>query len=217
MALDLTIEVYTNDECDELFVEDVTGLYSTSNLGGYGAANNVLINDVTDVTITLAYTTLSTNLVFALTVVNGTITVATMTLGSATPVNILSLLTSTVWPPTSANPFSLTQSTYSATLPTFDDGVYTVTYRIAGAHSAVPFDYSTTENELVSCAVCCCISEKSLNIDINDTDALVANLIPSAYLAAAEYATDNGSVTSANSLLAKAAAVCADTDCGCGC
>ena len=209
MALDLTIEVYKNDACTDLLIEDVTGLYSTpSNTGGYNSPNPAVAN-ATDLVITLTYTQLAVDAVYTFTILSGVIQTATVTLGSATPVNIISFI-DTTWPMTSANPFNLTDTTYGAGLPTFDDMVYEVSYVVT--ISAV--EYTTTAQVLVDCATCCCISTKALNIDINDTDKLVASLIPYAFLQTAGYANDLGNTSDANTLLNKAADLCADTDCG---
>lgn len=215
MALELKIALYTNDECDELLLEDETDLYSSDNTGGYGSPNPA-VNDVTGVTITLTYSKLGVDLVFALTLVNGVITAATMTFDSATPINILSLLTSTTWPFTSANPFSLTTTDYSDTLPALADMVYEVEYVIEGSTGGTPFEYTTTDTELVSCETCCCISKKGVKIDINDTDNLVKNLIPSAMLKVAKYANANGNTDQANTFQTRAMDIC-ENGCGCGC
>jgi hypothetical protein len=212
MALDLKIDVYKNDDCTGLLLEDKTGSYATpSNTGGYGSPNP-LSSAATAVQITLTYTQLSVDLVYTLTVVNNVITAATATLGAATPVDIISFI-STVWPMTSANPFNLTDSNYSVTFPSFDDGVYSVEYVVT--ISAV--DYTTTSNVLVDCATCCCITNKALNININNTDALVENLIPMAFIKLAEFAVAGGSVTNGNKFINKASALCDGSSSGCGC
>lgn len=215
MALSLDIQLYTNAACTNLFLEDMTGAYTATNLGGYGSPNPPA-NSVTSVTVTVDYTLLEISNVFEFTVSSGTITAATMTLDGGTPVNILSLLTSTAWPFTDTNPLNLTTTDWSDTLPSFDDMVYTVTYQVEG-DSGGAFDVSTVESALVKCSVCCCINKKTLKIDINDTTKLVNSLIPVAYLKTASYAKADGLTDKANSYLQRAQAICDNSDCGCGC
>ena len=211
MALDLKIILYPDDTCSNLYLEDVTGLYNaTSNTGGYNTPN-MAVNSVTAVTITLTRNTVP--VVYNFTVVNGVITAATATLSSGTPVNILADMTSTAWPFAYPDNFNLTPSAWSDTFPTFEDGVLEAEYVVDGSST-----YTTTDNYLNSCSVCCCIAQKAVTININDTDSLVANLIPQAYLSVAGYANEAGLVDKASKFLTKATDICDESeDCGCGC
>lgn len=210
MALDLKFTLYTDDACENLYLIDTTGTYSTANTGGYNSPN-LAINDIDVVTATL--TVLGTDIVFEFTVANGVITAATATMGT-TIVNILSALTATSWPFDYNNPLNLTPSFYSASLPTLEDGDYQVEYEVEDSDEEITF--TADDTILIECATCCCISKKMAGVNINDKANLVANLVPLAYLEVARYADDAGDVTKANNYIIKAAAACND-DCGCGC
>ena len=213
MALDLKIELFTDDECENLYLSDSTGLYSSDNTGGYNSPNLAIANvDLVVITVTI----LGTTLVYELTVSSGTITAATATLGSGTPVNILSLLESTTWPFPDATPFNLTPTVYSANFPAFEDGVWDVEYNVQ--YTGGPESYTTDDLYLNKCATCCCISDAMTSINIHNKEELVGWLYPNALLTVAQYATDNGNVSQANSFLTKASDICSGaSDCGCGC
>lgn len=148
---DLTISA-TLVDCSGLTFSDDTGEYdATTNPLGYGVPNGPGLDDVTDVTLTLRYSRLSTDLVFAFEVTSQVITAATLSLGGATAVDILSELTSTAWP---LEDFDLTAD-YGVTIPDFSDDVYKITYQIEGEadDSGTPtaFDYTTILWKPVSC------------------------------------------------------------------
>jgi hypothetical protein len=216
MALDLKIILYTDDTCDNLYLEDTTGLYSTDNSGGYNSPN-MAVASVTSVVIVL--TVVGVGITYEFTVSSGTITAATVTMDGGSAINILSAMTSTVWPFTDSNPFNLTPSSWDSTLPALEDQVYPVTYTVTGEtadNPPEPVIYETTSSYLLTCATCCCVSEQMLSVNINDKAKLVENLIPTAYLAVAGYANEAGNVDKANSYIAKAAAICGNSsNCGC--
>src|SRR5690349_21444610 len=95
---DIQIELFISNDTYSVFLEDTTGLYSPTNLEGYGLPGGPDVNDVTSVTITLNYTQLDVDVVYAFTIVNGVITVCTLSFANASPVNITSELPSTAWP-----------------------------------------------------------------------------------------------------------------------
>lgn len=213
MALSLKIALFTNDACDALYLADDTGVYTSTNTTGYNAPNLTIASvDLVVITVTI----LGTTLVYELTVSNGAITSATATLGSGTPLNILSDLSSTVWPFPDAIPFNLTPTAYSTDFPAFEDGVWQVDYNVQYTGGAQSF--TVQELYLNKCATCCCLSKASTSINIHDVDKLVASLYPNALLTVAGYAADNGNVSQANSFLTKASDICTGADsCNCGC
>lgn len=212
----LTVALYLNDARTSLFLEDITGLYSAgSNPLGYGVPT-VTTNSVTMLTVTLNYTQLSSSLVYVFTLTNSVITAATLSFGGLAAVNILSQFPSTVWPFTSANRLELTKSYVGITLPSFDDMVYSVTYRIQGTYTAIVFDYTASTQELVDTNVACCLSKKLVLVDINDSDSYQKSLVINAYLLTAFNANADLNTTKANQYLNLATALC-DDECSCGC
>lgn len=211
----LSVALYLNDAKTSLFLQDTTDLYSPNNPLGYGALT-VTTNSVTTLSVTLNYTQLSSALVYVFTLTNSVITAATATFAGGTTINILSQLPSTVWPFTSANRFELTKAFTGITLPTFDDMVYSVSYRIQGTYTAIVFDYTATAQELVDTNVSCCLSNKLALVDINDTDSYQDSLTINAYMLTAFNANADLNTTKANQYLNLATALC-NNGCNCGC
>jgi hypothetical protein len=145
------------------------------------------------------------------------ITDANFILDGGVPINIYSLMDSYDWPFTSTNPLNLTTDLWTSTIPLFEDMVYTVDYSVTYTPGVSPVVVTTQNLLLVDCQTCCCVSKKTLSIDMNDTDTMVALLIPTAYLQAAQFAADNGLVDTANTFIAKAKKLCDQSKCGCGC
>lgn len=217
MPLSLEIQTYTEKSCDNLFLEDMTGLYvAGTNPGGYGAPNPT-INDITKVNVVVNYTALEASTEFIFDVALGVITDANFILDGGVPINIYSLMDSYDWPFTSTNPLNLTTDLWTSTIPLFEDMVYTVDYSVTYTPGVSPVVVTTQNLLLVDCKTCCCVSKKTLSIDMNDTDTMVALLIPTAYLQAAQFAADNGLVDTANTFIAKAKKLCDQSKCGCGC
>lgn len=223
--LNLTVELYSNDDCDGLILEDITGLYSANNLNGYNLPNGVAVNDVTELVITLNYTILSVSAVYTFTIVNGVITAATIEFNGASPVDILSQLSSTAFPFTSTNPFeffnSYVDGSSTIALPSIEDGAYSVSYNITGSALDVTtetdFDLTATDMVLVDCATCCCINNLFAAIpeDCGCDDSKSLNAITAkSYLEIARYAVEVDNSERANIFINKAKTVC-DCDCGC--
>lgn len=201
MPLNETISLYTDAACENLMLEDTTV---------YGVGGNPASSTITGSVIIVTYTLLGTTVTYTLTVVTNVVTAATMTLGAAAPVDILSNLASTVFPFTSANPFSLTDTDYHATMPQFQDQVYDVTYNITGTAG---LNETTTGVILTTCTTSCCIADKLRKADINNTDKLVDNLVPTAYLELAE-AFKVTNRPKANTYVQRAYSICSG-DCNC--
>jgi len=217
MSLSLEIQLYTEKSCDDLFLEDMTGLYvAGTNEGGYGSPN-ITINDITQVLVEVNYTALGVSTLFTFDVTNGLITSAGLSLDGGAVTDIYPFMTSYDWPFTSTNPLNLTTHIWTNTLPTFDDMVYTVEYSVVYTPGSNPVTITTESSSLIDCKTCCCVSKKSVTIDMNNTEALVAMLVPTAYLQTAKFAADNGLIEKANAYIQKAKNICDQNDCGCGC
>lgn len=224
-TLNLSTSLVLNATYDHLVLQDTTGLYNiVTNPFGYGSPGGIAVNNVTGLVITLNYTAVGIAVVYTFTISSGTITAATINFNGIAPINILSQLTSTVFPFTSANPFVLFNNYISTgpvtiTLPAIEDGAYSTVYKITGTASATPFDLSTTKMVLQSAATDCCINEAFSKVPV-DCDCEDANLTAAmrskayefiAQLAVADSVQD---AARANSFINKAKTLC---NCGCGC
>jgi hypothetical protein len=225
-TLNLSINVYVNDTCDNLILQDTTGNYSASNPFGYGSPNGIFINDVDTLVMTLNYTPLGISVVYSFTIVNGTITAATINFNGIGAINILTQLVSTTFPFVAANPFTFFSSYINSvpatvTLPTIEDGAYSVTYRITGTAddngTPTPFDLSANDMVLMKCSTMCCIREAFSKVDenCNCNDGKINPVITAqAYVDIAEFAVEDEDSARANTFINRAKALC-DCDCGC--
>lgn len=218
-APNLTITVTTNDSCDELILEDVTGAYNAlTNALGYGLPGGPDEADVTGVEIVMSYATLGTTLTYDFTVAAGVITAATLAIGSGTPASILSSLPSTAWPFDSTNPFNLIGD-YGITIPEFEDDVFTTTYTITGEIAGPePFDFETTVYTPVTCNSRCCVNKKWVAIDPNcgcSNEAYKTAMYGESLLMQVEIAAEEGSLDTALAALEQLRLLCDQEDCGC--
>lgn len=214
---DLDITLTIQDDCAGLTLTDATGDYDVStNPFGYGLPGGPTVNNVTLVEIALSYGALDTTLEYSFTVLNGTITAATISLGGATPVSILSALESTDWP--FSDGFDLTAD-YGLTIPDFEDDIYSVTYTISGtAAGPEVFDFSSVVKKSVSCQTECCIQKKFIALDPKcgcEPDAVLTALWGQALLNQATFSAQYGYTDKAIEALNKAKDLC-DSDCNCG-
>lgn len=211
---DCSIELAINTGCTELSMEDTTGNYPVAP-NGYGLPGGPEINDVTEVSITATYSLLSITLEYVFTVLNGTITAATLSIDSATPVDIFSALASTVWPFTTV-PFVLTDD-YGPEMPEFTDDIVSVTYEVSGEVAAEAFSVSTSARISIDCNTTCCRDKKFINLDPNcgcNPDALINALYIDALLKQATFSAQYNYTDRAVAALQKATELC-DGDCGC--
>jgi hypothetical protein len=211
---DLSIELAVNSGCTELSLEDTTGIYSTAP-NGYGLPGGPAVNDVTGVAITATYSLLGITLEYVFTVLNGTITAATLSVNGATAVDILSALASTVWPFTTI-PFVITDD-YGPEMPEFTDDIVSVTYEVSGTVAAEAFSVSTSARVSIDCNTTCCRDKKFINLDPNcgcNPDALIDALYVDALLKQATYSAQYNYTDRAVAALQKATEIC-DGDCGC--
>jgi hypothetical protein len=167
MALRLTAGISFSDDGEQLFFEDATGTYNaTTNTGGYGAPN-IASTTVTSVQLNLLWAN-GTTVYYTFTVSSGTITAASVTDVEGTVYNFLSDLASTVFPIVDPNFLDLTDTfDDEIVLPSFDDGQYTVTYKIIGSSGGTAYSYTTSKTFFRDVDLCCCLSEKRLTVDPN--------------------------------------------------
>ncbi len=210
---DLTVSL-DKVACSSLTVTDNTGLYNAvTNPLGYGLPNGAAVNDVTDVVLTLTYSTLSSDLVYTMEVTNGVITACTLGFGGATPTDIISVLTNTDFP---LNEFPIVAD-YGVDIPDFDDDVFKVTCVISGEAddngTPTAFEYTAIDYEPVSCNTQCCIDKMWIAADPNCPTGCVNKVFRAqAILNQFEVACENGDLDSATQSLLEAKKYC---DCGC--
>jgi hypothetical protein len=206
----ITPRVVANDECDGLEFTDST-VYSGSDISS---------SLVTTATVRLNYSSLGTYIEYVFTVVSNVITAVTLqaTENPADATNISSYIGDGI-----SNVFPLVDfdlsGDYGVTIPTVQDGVYYTSYRVQGLNEAdAPFDYSGTEEVIISCSLCCCVANKfaSINPDCGceDKDLLVATRAWG-YMMAARYAGDVGNIDNAVASLNIGTTICDNNDCGC--
>lgn len=222
ITLNLSISLALNPAKTAIILTDTTGLYNaTFNPFGYGSPSGIAVNDVTGLIITLNYTSIGASAIYTFTVVNGTITAATITFTPLSAETILAQLQSTVFPFVAANPFTffnsyIRPSTAVYILPDITLGAYTVSYNIIGTASATPFDLTTEGIVLQELEAQCCIDEIFNKSELNcgcenkDIEALRAQ----SYIDIARLASEIPDTTRANLYLNKAFQLC---NCGCGC
>lgn len=216
----LTIDLSVNSGCTELNLVDATGEYSPTNLLGYGLPGGPDTTDVTGCEIVVTLNTLSTTLTYDFTIASDVITAATLTIGSGTPANILTSLTSTDWPfVASVNPFNLVGD-YGVTIPEFTDEIFKVEYNITGEIAGPEaFDFTTTAYEPVICNSRCCIDKKFQAIDVNcacSDDKITDALYGETLIKQVEIASEQGDLTSALQSLEQLRVLCGSEG-GCGC
>lgn len=216
--VDLQCIIYFNTAGDEVWFEDMTDLYSPSNLEGWGLPGGPPTSAVTSFSIVFSYTGLPVNVTYNFTVASNVITAATATFGSGTPVNILSELVSTTFPFTSANPFQL-NGDYGLNLPELEDMVLSVEYEAEGTYTLKSFDYTTSDQALYNFNTNCCISQKYVNLKLSNLNPndMSPVMIADGYMQTAIAANANGLTDMANDYIQRAKALCDTLDCNCGC
>lgn len=216
-APDITVDLDVNDECDGLTFQDTTGAYNAStNVGGYGLPGGIATSDIDSAILKLEYSTLGTYIQFNFTVVTNVVTAATLSVGGADSTSILSSLASTTFPFTSANEFDFSRD-YDVTIPDFEDGIYYLTYTIAG-NTPEAFTYTVTQQVAMTCSTACCIAKMFQELDANcgcSSAKLMTALRAQSYLLAAKYSTEVGYIDNAVAALNKASDIC-ENNCG-GC
>lgn len=201
------------------FIDNTNQYNATTAPLGYGVSGGITTSNITSSTLVLTWGSLKESIIYTFTVANNVVTAATITDVGGTVINILSQLTSTTFPFTSANPFNLVKSWTGVTnVPTFTDDVYTLDYTITGVGSGQAFSYTCSSAVLRTFDTCCCVSKLGLNIDPTcscSSDSLMKYLQADSYLTIAGYALDTGKTDDAVTLLNKAKSFCDGNGCGC--
>lgn len=216
MALSLSCSGSFSSDGETMYFEDSTGVYSASNLGGWGSPNP-LTTQVTTFQIICNWISAGTIVTYNFTVSSGTITAASVIDGEGTTANILADLASTSFPFDSPDLFDLTDTFDDAiVLPTLADGQFKLTYKVISG--SVPFTYTTSTTYFRISDICCCISNLRLETEIDcpcsDETMKQVNLADY-WLKSALAAVDTGrSDEVALEYFTKAQDVCAN---GCGC
>lgn len=165
---DLKVTLSLKPDNEGLLLQDITGLYNIlSNPLGLGLPGGPAVNDITGLVVTLTYESLSAAAVYTFTILNGVITGCTLAFAGGTPVSILSVLPSTVWPFVSTNPFEVTKNWATVILPDFADDVFKVSYEITGTSGGNPFDYTANYFIPVSVDTQNCVDLLFAGLDIN--------------------------------------------------
>ncbi len=205
----LTISVTQNEACSTLTLADTTADYG----GG-----TVTTASVQQVVVVVNNKSTGTTFTYTFTVSSGTITAATATLDSGTPVNILSQLSSTAWPfIVDVNELDLWKTYTNFTQPTFADAVLQIEYTITRT-TATAYSYTTSVAKMVTCDICCCISKMyaALAVDCSCDDKARQNADDAdTSLQIALAASDMGDVTKAVAGLLKAQNLCSCSGCNC--
>jgi len=219
---DLKINVTVGAECSNFEIDDTTGAYDVStNPEGYGLPDGPTVNDVAGLVIVVTNQSEGWYLTYTFTISSGTITACTLGLSGATATNILTSLASTVWPfITGVNAFDATAD-YGVTIPDLTDGIYQIDYTITGTAlgddgQPTAFSYTTSEQPVLSCDLCCCIDNMFIESAGCGCDDKACNAMRARYYAIlAKYAAGRGDVDVAINNFEKAQSFC-DGCGGCG-
>ncbi len=141
MAIALKFCVSKTADCKGFLITDVTKLYSTSNLGGWGAPNPLL------------NTALTATFTIELRASDGTWSTSTLS-----PVSAFS-----TFPSSSSGTYTLTaQAAGYGTGATFQDGIYRITYTVTGT-SGGAYTATTTMYYVHTCGIDCCYQQAALD------------------------------------------------------
>jgi len=203
--------------CTQLLFSDVTGFLVTVcndeyNEEGYGLVDGIALDDVTSTQLNVYFPNITTPVTFDFIITNHVITECLFTDLNGTVTDITTLLESTVFPLTD---FDITLAAYDVILPELADGIIKWDYTISGVSGGLSFDYTTSDEVLVSCSTNCCIENKYVDLDLSCgcLDEKIKKLITSeVFLQGAKYAMNVGQDNKAESFLTKAKETC-DSNC----
>ena len=186
MALIPKISVSQTDDCDNIIICDITGLYSLTNVGGYNNTPgdpNIMPTDVSQIDLEITPS--------GGTAVSATLNVDTAALGTCTCVTIV-------------------PDDYGYT--SWDDGAYSYIYTVTDSNSNT---YTTTGGFVLFCSLEVDVDSKILGLCDGSTgcdpcteDAMLDRLVRiKVVLDGAQYAAANGAVDCADDLLERAQAM----------
>lgn len=214
----LQISVTIASDLKSFNFSDDTGVYaSPGNIGGYETPN-IAINDVSTVKVAIYQYGQTIPVIITFTVSSGTITAAIVTVPNGTSTNILSLLTSTVWPfsNSATNPLNIpnTWLGFSST-QTLPDMVWTFGYEIIGGYTsgtAFTFDLNTSIDELIDCTVVCCNKKQYVNLGNCGCDNNKQEIADRTWvmIKSAKCAAEVGQYEAAQCAITKAIALCGE-------
>lgn len=205
---DLSIDTEINPECTTMTMWDTTDDYGAGTVTTAGIESSTIVvrNKSTGVYFTYTFT-IGTN----------TISAATASLNGGTAVNILSQLSSTVFPfIVNVNELDLWKTYTNFTQPDFDDAVFQIEYSIIRT-TATAYNYTTSVAKLKTCDTCCCITKKFASLDpvCGCSDSAMCNAVHAdTWLKVAQSAANMGDVTKAVAALTKASELCDCEECG---
>jgi len=209
----LTTVTNIADACSKITITDITGNYNaTSNPLGYSLPGGITYANITSIVINLYYPSVTTPIKYTFTMASGIPTALTVTDLNGVVYDIFADI-ATLYV---LGVFNLT-GTDAFTLPTITDGIINTDFTISGT-SPEAFSYTTSNWELSSCSVNCCIENMYKNLDMCcDCSESAMDRIKDAelFLCGAMMAIEIGQNEKAQCLLDKATALCDGncTDC----
>lgn len=189
----LSFGICSESDCKSFTFTETSGVYSASNSGGWGGANNFAIADAIDSRIVV-------------TLPDGTITPA-ITLYSTFPDSA----------GTATYNITSTALGLSGALP---DGIYSATYTVDISNvNSQTVQLSITQSFFIGCTVWCCVQKLIAKIPAEDCGcesvALKNALLAFGLYQSLLFNAGCGNITNITTLLARLTKLCDATDCGC--
>ena len=209
--IDLAITLTVSSDCSTVTLSDTTGAYPETE-GGYGRPSGATSASVVTVTIVVNLSD-GTYFTYVLTSTAGTISAATLALGTGTATNIFSEVGAIAFPLVNFDLFA----DYGVTLPTVGNNIVEVDYTVQGISGGLSYNYTTSSEKLVDCEICCCLVTKASEIDLSckcAEDKMWNFIVASTCLEIASYSTQVGNNENAIIALNKAVTLC-DAKCDC--
>ncbi len=215
MAFELSCEVEESDDCKSWDFIDNTGVYNvTTNPTGYGSPN-VASTAIILATIDLYFYGSTVPYTFTFTIASGTITACTVTPPSGTAVSIFADLAFTSFPFSEAAPFTILPEWIGlAEGASMTYGAIHIDYNVNNGS----INYSTDLDELISCSVCCCITNMEADLDAREGctgEAINNAMMARIWLDSAVYAMEQEDVDKAQANLLYAQQLCTGGCPGC--
>jgi len=201
--------VIENEGCLSWNLIDDTGVYNDpDNLEGYGAPNlaSSAVTSATFLVLPFGYTT---GFLFTFTIVTNVITAATVTMSDGTVVDILASLTSTVFPFTKEDPFVIIGEWLGYGVDsTIKSSAYYFEYNVSDGTTV----YTDSQDQLIVCETCCCVTNMEADLDARDCECKDASIEKAAraqiWLDSAIWAMEDGDVDKSQANLTLAQDLC---------